>query len=177
MIEDTLVLVKPEAVEKNLIGEIIARFEKTDLQIVGMKLVKPTEQHLEQHYQLSPEWVSGLAQKTRDAFAKKGVEVKETDLQIAQRVQRWLKESLGSGLVVAMVLRGNCAVEIVRKLVGHTEPKQAAPGTIRGDLATDSYDIADREQRAIKNLVHASSSVEEAKREIAVWFSKVVTYY
>jgi len=176
MEEETLVLIKPDGVQKNIIGEVISRFEKAGLRITGLKMVKPTEDQLESHYVLAPEWVSGLAQKTRESFAKKGIELKETDMQIAKRVQGWLKQSLGSGLIVAMVIRGNCAVEIVRKLVGSTEPRSAAAGTIRGDFSVDSYDLADVEKRSVKNVIHASSSVDEAKREIAVWFQKVIYY-
>jgi len=83
---------------------------------------------------------------------------------------------LMSGPILAMVVKGNCAIEIVRKIVGSTEPKSSAAGTIRGDYCTDSYDMSDAEGRAIWNLVHASSSEEEAKREMAVWFQKVVYY-
>jgi nucleoside-diphosphate kinase len=176
MEEETLVLVKPDGVQKNIIGEVVSRFERAGLRVTGLKMVKPTEDQLESHYVLTPEWVSGLAQKTRESFAKKGIELKETDMQIAKRVQTWLKQSLGSGLIVAMVIRGNCAVEIVRKLVGSTEPKLAAAGTIRGDFSVDSYDLADVEKRSVKNVIHASSSVDEAKREIAVWFQKVIYY-
>jgi len=176
MIEETLVLIKPDGVKHSLIGEIISRFEKAGLQIAGLKLVKPAEKQLNEHYLLSPEWVSGIAQKTREAFAKKGLSLNETDLQIAQRVQGWLKDSLGAGFVIAMVLRGNCAIEVVRKLVGATEPRTAAAGTIRGDLSADSYDFADLEKRSVGNLIHASSSLEEAKREIAIWFQKDVIY-
>ncbi len=176
MEEETLVLVKPDGVQKNIIGEVVSRFERSGLRVTGLKMVKPTEDQLESHYVLAPEWVSGLAQKTRESFAKKGIELKETDMQIAKRVQTWLKQSLGSGLIVAMVIRGNCAVEIVRKLVGSTEPRSAAAGTIRGDFSVDSYDLADVEKRSVKNVIHASSSVDEAKREIAVWFQRVIYY-
>jgi len=177
MIEDTLVLIKPDGVQKNIIGDVISRFERAGLRIVGLKMLKPSESLLEKHYPLTPDWVSGLAQKTRESFAKKGVTLEETDLQIAKRVQSWLKESLGAGMIVALVLRGNCAVEIVRKLVGSTEPKSAAAGTIRGDFSTDSYDLADKEKRSLRNIVHASGTVDEANREIEVWFEKKVVYY
>lgn len=176
MEEETLVLVKPDGVVRNLIGDIISRFEKAGLKITGLKLIKPTEELANAHYLLSEEWVKGIATKTRDSFAKKGMTLQETDLQIASRVQKWLKELLMSGVIVAMVLRGNCAIEIVRKLTGSTEPKQAPAGTIRGDYSIDSYDLADSEKRAICNLIHASSSEEEAQREIAVWFPKVAYY-
>ncbi|MCX6774797.1 MAG: hypothetical protein NTY99_01760 [DPANN group archaeon] len=94
MEEETLVLIKPDGVQKNIIGEVMSRFEKAGLRITGLKMVKPTEDQLESHYVLAPEWVSGLAQKTRESFAKKGIELKETDMQIAKRVQTWLKQSL-----------------------------------------------------------------------------------
>lgn len=177
MIEETLVLVKPEGVEKKLIGEVISRFEQAGLEIKGLKLVWPTEELTERHYPLAPEWVKGLAEKTRSSFAAKGITMSETDLEIAGRVQAWLKNHLKSGPVIAMVLRGNCAVEIVRKLVGSTEPKSAAPGTIRGDFSIDSYDLADKEQRCVRNIIHASSSVEEARREIDVWFRSKIVYF
>jgi len=109
-------------------------------------------------------------------LAKKGIELKQTDLEIAKQVQNWLIKLLKSGPIVAMVLRGNNSIEIVRKIVGGTEPRTAAPGTIRGDYATDSYQDADRENRAIKNIAHASESEEEAKREIQVWFKKSEEY-
>ncbi len=177
MIEDTLVLIKPDGVQKNIIGEVISRFERAGLRIVGMKMLKPTESLLENHYPLAPDWVSSLAAKTRESFLKKGITMEETDIEIATRVQGWLKKALGSGMIVALAIRGNCAVEIVRKLVGSTEPKTAASGTIRGDFSTDSYDLADVEKRSVRNIVHASGTVDEAKRELEVWFEKKVIYF
>lgn len=168
--EETLILIKPDGVEKKLTGEIISRFEKAGLDIVDIKTTKPTEELLEKHYVLADDWIKSLASKTREAMSAKGVKMAETDLEIAKRVQSWLKQSLSSGKVVAMVLRGNHAVSIVRKLIGATEPKSAAMGTIRGDFSTDSYDLADKEQRSIKNLIHASGTIDEAKREIGLWF-------
>ncbi|MEM2873981.1 MAG: nucleoside-diphosphate kinase [Candidatus Nanoarchaeia archaeon] len=176
MEQETLVLIKPDGVARGLVGEIISRFERAGLQITGLKLVKATEEQADAHYILSDEWVKSLAAKTRESYAKRGIELKETDYEIAKKVQTNLKRMLLAGPIVAMVVKGNCAIEIVRKLVGSTEPKSAAAGTIRGDYSTDSYDLADSEERAIWNLVHASSSEEEAKREIAVWFQKVFYY-
>lgn len=176
MEEETLVLIKPDGTEKNIIGEVLARFEKVGLKIIGLKLIKATEKAADEHYKITEEWAASLAKKTRDSFAKKGIQLQETDHQIASRVQKWLKQLLMSGLVVAMVVSGNCAIEIVRKIAGNTEPKQALPGTIRGDFSTDSYDLADKEQRAIKNIIHASSSTDEAQREISIWFPKVAYY-
>lgn len=175
--EETLVLIKPEGVENKIVGEIISRFERAGLQLMGIKMVWPTEDLVERHYALTPEWIKGIAKKTRASFAKKGIEMQETDLEIAKRVQGWLKKHLKSGAVIAMVLRGNKAVEVVRKIVGATEPRSAAPGTIRGDYSTDSYDAADKEKRCIRNIIHASGTVEEARKEIAVWFRSKTVYF
>ena len=175
--EETLVLIKPEGVKKKIIGKIISRFERAGLELIGMKMTWPTEDLVEEHYALTPEWVKGLAKKTRESFAKKGIKIKETDLEIAKRVQSWLKKHLMSGAVVAMVWKGNKAVEVVRKIVGATEPKSAAPGTIRGDYSTDSYDAADKEKRCIRNIIHASGTVDEAKKEIGIWFESKTVYF
>ena len=170
--EETLVLVKPDGVQKNLIGEVISRIERVGLKIVGLKLLQASEKLADQHYQLSEEWYTSVAEKTREAFAKQGITLDETDLEIGQRVQGWLKSYLLEGPVVAMVVRGNEAIDSIRKLIGFKEPKNATPGTIRGDFSTDSYALADKEKRAIRNLVHASGSTDEAQREIKLWFKK-----
>ncbi|MEK6923604.1 MAG: nucleoside-diphosphate kinase [Nanoarchaeota archaeon] len=171
--EHTFVLIKPDGIEKKLTGEIISRFEKAGLEVIDIKTINPTEDLLERHYALTDDWVKNLASKTREAMATKGVQMTESDLEIAKRVQSWLKQSLSSGKVIAMILRGNHAVSIVRKIIGATEPKSSATGTIRGDFSSDSYDLADKEQRSVKNIIHASGTVDEAKREIELWFGKI----
>ena len=143
----TLLLLKPDAVDRGLVGEIIARFERAGLKIVGLKMLWPKKEHAELHY-------------TEDLAKRRGQHVR--DLMI---------EMLMSGPVVAVCLEGVEAVELVRKMVGETEPKAAAPGTVRGDFAHVSFKHADSKKMAVFNLVHASASVEEAKAELAVWFS------
>ena len=145
-IQRTLVLLKPDALERGLIGEIIQRFEKVGLKIVGLKMVWPTEETALKHY-------------TEDLAVRRG-----------EHVRQLMVEMLVSGPVVAMVLEGIEAVELVRKLVGGTEPKMAAPGTIRGDYAHVSYKHADAKGKGIQNLIHASANAEEAGQEIQVWF-------
>lgn len=150
--ERTLVLLKPDAVQRNLVGEIVGRFEKAGLKIVAMKLVLATKEQAYTHYKINP----NLPQTILDHLAK----------------------FLSASPVVAMVLEGNKAIPVVRKLVGSTEPLQSAPGTIRGDYTLDSYDLADKDGRAVRNLVHASSSVEDAEKETKVWFkdNELVNY-
>jgi nucleoside-diphosphate kinase len=146
--ERTLVLLKPDAVDRGLIGEIITRFEKVGLKIAGLKMVWPEKEHAAKHY-------------TEDLAKRRGQAVR--DLMIAM---------ISSGPVVAMVLEGVEAVEIVRKIVGTTEPKSAAPGTIRGDYSHVSFKHADEKKIGVYNLVHASGNLEDAKAEIPVWFTE-----
>ena len=145
--ERTLVLLKPDAVDRGLIGEIITRFEKVGLKIAGLKMLQAGKEHASKHY-------------TEDLAKRRGQHVR--DLMI---------EMLTSGPVVAVCLEGVEAVDIVRKMVGTTEPKAAAPGTIRGDYSHVSFKHADEKKMGVYNLVHASGSVEEAPVEIAVWFA------
>jgi nucleoside-diphosphate kinase len=143
MIEATLVLVKPDGVMRGLIGEIMKRFELRGLKIAGLKMVRIDHDFSKQHY----------VEHVGKAFYK------------------GLEEFITSGPVVAMAIEGVDAVELVRKVVGATEPKSANPGTIRGDYAHVSYGHADEKGISIKNLVHASGNKEEAEREINLWFS------
>ncbi len=143
MIERTLVLLKPDAVQRGLVGSIISRFENAGLKIVGMKMVWMTPEFSKKHY---AEHINKPFYKSLEAF-------------------------ITEGPVVAYVLEGVHAVEIVRKMVGSTEPRKALPGTIRGDYAHLSYEYADKKGIAIKNLIHASDTIENAKKEVALWFS------
>ena len=145
--ETTLVLLKPDTVDRGLVGEIIQRFEKVGLKIAGVKMVQPGKEIAEKHY-------------TEDLAQRKG-----------EHVRKMMIDLLVSGPVVAVALEGIEAVELVRKMVGTTEPKSAAPGTIRGDYSHISYKHADEKGVGINNLIHASATVDEAKTELAVWFS------
>ena len=142
MIERTLVLLKPDAVQRAFVGEIITRFERVGLKIVGMKMVWVDEDFSKKHY---------------------------SD-HVDKPFYPGLEEFITEGPVIAMVLEGIHAVEIVRKIVGPTEPKQAPPGTIRGDFSHHSYAYTDKKGIAIKNLIHASGSVEDAEKEVSLWF-------
>lgn len=173
MKERTLILVKHDGVLKNLVGEVIRRFENIGLKIVGMKMIWPDDELLDQHYPVTDEWAKGVFDKTKSAHEKQGKEFKFNNyMEYGKKIQSFLKESLSSGPVVALVFEGPHSVEIGRKLVGATEPRQALPGTIRGDYSFDSYSLADPRGRSVRNLVHASDTVENAKREISIWFKE-----
>lgn len=148
MIEKTLVLIKPDGVKRGLIGEILKRFEQRGLKLVGMKMV----------------WIDkSFAKKHYSAHVKKGF-------------YKNLEEFIISGPVVAMVIEGIQAVEIVRKVVGSTEPRSAEIGTIRADFAHVSYAYADKKGITIKNLIHASGTSDEAAIEISLWFKPEEIY-
>ncbi|HPR09874.1 MAG TPA: nucleoside-diphosphate kinase [Candidatus Saccharibacteria bacterium] len=147
--ERTLVVFKPDAVMRGIVGEVMTRFERAGFKIVGMKMIKPDYEQLFGHY----EGIGTL--KTR-----KGEEIFEAQLATMQM-----------GPVIAMVLEGVEAVEFVRKMVGSTEPKSAQPGTIRGDYAHVNYGVPAVAGMGVPNIVHASATVDEAQREIDHWFA------
>ncbi len=170
--ERTLVLLKPDAVQRNLIGEIITRFERVGLKIIAMKFLIPTKEQAYKHYVKNEEEIEALGKRSIEGKKKSGIETNEDPKELGQKIVDRLVRFLSSGPIVAMILEGNQAVAIVRKLVGSTEPLQSDVGTIRGDFTLDSYTIADNDNRAVRNLVHASSSVAEAEYEIKVWFDE-----
>lgn len=148
--ERTLIILKPDALQRALAGEILTRFERAGLKIVGAKMLQPDVDHYYHHYENIGKMVS-----------RRGKEIFEITLDM-----------MTTGPVLAVVLEGIEAVALVRKMVGTTEPKSAAPGTIRGDYAHVSYAHADKELVGIPNLIHASGDSSEAKLEIAHWFSE-----
>ena len=148
MKERTLVLIKPDGLKRGLAGEIIKRFEDRGLKICGMKMVWVDREFSKKHYS------------------------EHLEKYFYQNLENFIIEAP----VVAMAIEGIHAVELIRKLVGPTEPKSAMPGTIRGDYAHQSYAYADKQGIAIKNLIHASGTKEEAKKELKLWFSEEELY-
>lgn len=146
--EQTFIIFKPDAVQRGVVGEILSRFERVGLKIVGMKMVRPDRDHYFHHYETIGTMITRHGQKIFDAAL----------------------EMMSEGPVIAAVLEGVEAASLVRKMVGATEPKSAVPGTIRGDYAHVSYAHSDGEGLALSNVIHASGNAEEAKAEIAHWF-------
>lgn len=170
--ERTLILLKPDCVQRGLIGEIISRFERKGLKIIGMKMVWPSKSQAKEHYNWSKEEKEATGSRTIEAYVSKGLKVTKTAIEYAEDVQRKLFSYLLSGPVIALVIEGAHAIEHVRKTVGHGNPLSADVGTIRADFTIDSYVVADDVDRATRNLVHASGNVEEAEREIKIWFKE-----
>lgn len=171
--EKTLVIIKPDGIQRALIGEIIKRYERTGLKLIAMKMVVPTEELVEKHYTVDPAWRMNNGLKTIANYQAKGLTPPSTDpMECSGMTLKKLVKYISSGPVIAMVWQGMHAVGVVRKITGGTEPITSDVGTIRGDLTIDSYQISDIDQRSTRNLVHASGSPEEADMEIALWFKK-----
>lgn len=169
--EKTFVIIKPDGVQRTLIGEIIRRYEKMGLKLIALKMAVPTAEKIEKHYTLDSEWLRKVGEKSIQGYKTKGIDSPSEDpIVIGKKVLSRLVKFMTSGPVVAMVWQGAHAVGIVRKMTGGTEPLSSDVGTIRGDYVLDSYQIADVYDRAIRNIVHASGSVDEALGEIDLWF-------
>ncbi|MFA6554690.1 MAG: nucleoside-diphosphate kinase [Candidatus Paceibacterota bacterium] len=172
-VERTLVIIKPDGIQRTLIGEIIKRYERIGLKMVGIKMMIPTAELIEKHYTLDPEWRLKTGLKTIKGYTDKGLIPPHNDpLKITSIILKNLVNYMTKGPIIAMVWQGAHAVEVVRKITGGTEPVMSAVGTIRGDFVLDSYRMSDSDGRSVRNLVHASGSVKEADDEIAHWFKK-----
>lgn len=171
-VERTFVLIKPDGVYRALIGNVISRFESAGLKVVALKMIRADEKIAAKHYVADEAWLMSIGTKTKASYKEKGISVKDTEMEIGNRVRNQLLQYLTEGPVVAMVLEGNDAIFITRKIVGGTEPRKADPSSIRGMYSSDSYETADKAKRAVKNLIHASEDTATANREISVWFKK-----
>lgn len=176
--ERSLVLLKPDTVQRSLIGEVIGRIERTGLKVAAMKMLVPDEDTCWKHYNKDDAWFVEKGEVMVKNRETKGLPVEKEPIEYGKDILRANNAFMTSGPIVAMVIQGNQAVGVVTKLVGSTEPLTSDVGTIRGDFTIDSYMLSNSDGRAVRNLVHCSDSVEEAEREIALWFdeSEIVKY-
>lgn len=169
MLQQTLVLVKPDGVKRNLIGEIIKRFEDRGLKVLKLEMLNASEELLRKHYQLdNRDYIIGLGHVDTTGWTPQQIEEK---YQKSYKVIESLQKFMMSGPIVKMILEGEDAVSLVREITGKTDPSMADKGSIRGDLGEDSFAKSDEEGRAVYNLVHASGNPEEAETEIKLWFA------
>jgi len=172
--ERTLVIIKPDGVQRSLVGEIIKRYERVGLKLVGLKMVVPSADRAKEHYMVGgEEWLETVGEKAAASYEKKGEKspyktYRENGLAILEANSKYMS----SGPVIAMIWEGSQAIGLVRKITGGTEPLSSDVGTIRGDFTLDSYGLADADSRSIRNLIHASGEIDEAKKEIAIWFNE-----
>jgi len=175
--EQTFVMVKPESVRMGLIGEIIKRFEQRNMKVVALEMFQPTYEQMDKHYPSDEKWITRLGEKTLSSYKEFEFDVIEdfgTDnpAEIGPHIRKWLLAHTTSAPMVKMILEGNHAIAMARKIVGDTMPFRADMGTIRGDYSNDSPAIANHEKRVLFNIIHASEDAQEAEHEIDLWFDK-----
>lgn len=169
--ERTFVAVKHDGIQRGLVGEAIKRIEQTGLKIIGLKMFVPARDQTVEHYGKDDAWCEKVGQRTIDSMKKEGKEPEKSAVEYGRDVLEHLYKYFTIGPIVGMVVEGNQAVAIVKKIVGGTEPTTSDVGTIRGDFTVDSYEIANVDGRAVRNLMHCSDQVSEAEREIKIWFT------
>jgi nucleoside-diphosphate kinase len=176
--EKTFVILKPDTIQRSLTGDIINRFEKTGLKIVHMEMKMLDEDRLWKHYDKDNEWFEEKGNVSIDSLKQAGLPVEKDAISYGKDIIRGLVSFMTAGPVVVMVIEGNSAVGVVKKLVGSTEPLTSDIGTIRGDLTIDSYNLSNSDARAVRNLVHCSDKPNEAEREIKLWVEdkKILKY-
>ncbi len=176
--EQSFVLLKHDAIQRSLIGEIIGRIERTGLKVTALKMFVPDRSRATEHYGKDDVWCEAVGNRTIENMQKSGQTPAKTAVEYGRDIIEALLAYITVGPVVAMVIEGNHAVGIVKKLVGGTEPLTSDVGTIRGDLTLDSYSTANVGGRAVRNLIHCSDKPEEALREIKIWFTpeEIINY-
>jgi nucleoside-diphosphate kinase len=176
--ERSFIIVKPDGIQRALMGDIISRFERAGLKFTGLKLIRATEDQCWQHYNKDDAWFLSKGEKIAKQRQEVGLSVDKEPIEYGRDIIGQLVKFMTASPVLALVVEGNQAVGVVTKLVGGTEPLTADIGTIRGDLTLDSYDLAGIDGRAVRNLIHCSDKPEEAEREIKIWFeeSELLSY-
>ncbi len=173
-----MLIVKPDGVQRSLIGEVVKRIERTGLKIVAMKMTIPTREQVIDFYHKDDAWFLKKGQNIIDNKKANNLPIEKDALAYGKEIIDDIVKFMTSGPVVLMAVQGNDSVAIVKKLVGSTEPSTSDVGTIRGDLTVDSYEHATVDKRAVRNLTHCSDSPDEARRELGVWFqnSEILKY-
>ena len=168
--ERSLIILKPDTVQRSLVGEVIKRFEQTGLKFIAIKMFVPTKEQLEKHYNKDDAWFETKGERIISDLKEQGLSIEKEPMEYGKGIIDTIIDYMTAAPVVALIIEGNKAVDVVTKLVGTTEPSTSDVGTIRGDFTVDSYGHSSYENRAVRNLIHCSESPEEAEREIEVWF-------
>ncbi|MCD4756186.1 nucleoside-diphosphate kinase [bacterium] len=171
--ERTLLIFKPDVVQRQITGELISRFERKGFKIVGMKMLVPTRDQVGQHYIDSEEYLTEVGTRAKKGAISRGEDVNDwNDLEEGKKIRDWNIDYLTCGPVLAIVMEGFGIIEGVRKMLGATNPISGDVGTVRMDYSLDCFALADKQSRSTRTMVHASDSVENANREIPLWFSE-----
>jgi nucleoside-diphosphate kinase len=171
--ERTFVILKPDTIQRSLVGDVLRRFENMGLKMVGMKMIQAPEDMIWKHYNKDDVWFLKKGTNTIENRKKLGMPIEKEAIEYGKDIIRGAVKYIQASPVIALVLEGNQAVAIVKKLVGGTEPTTSDVGTIRGDYALDSYAMSDfDDSRCVRNLVHCTDNVAESDFEINLWFKK-----
>ncbi|OIP84165.1 hypothetical protein AUK04_02625 [Candidatus Roizmanbacteria bacterium CG2_30_33_16] len=173
--QKALLIIKPDGVARGLCGAILKRFEQVGLTIIGLKFGMADEKTVVAHYPETDVWFEKVGQRTLTNYAEKSLDTKgifKTDnaVEIGKTVKKWLIDYFQESPVLCVVVEGYNVIEIVRKLSGNTIPLLATPGTIRGDFSHDTIDLANEQNRPLRNIIHASDTVEDGEKEVRLWF-------
>jgi len=169
--ERTVVFIKPESIQRHLMGEFIGRFENRGLKLIACKLIAPTSEQVGKHYPDDESWLLPTGEKALKSYQEKGININAGPVEIAKQIRDRLIEHFADRPLLVTVWEGPNAVALGRKTAGATNCLMADVGSIRGDYSMESYDLADALERPIHTLIHASGSVEEAEAEIKIWLS------
>lgn len=170
--ERTLVILKPDAIQRGLVGDLLKRFENTGLKLIGMKMIVPKEELVWKHYNKDEAWFQSKGEKLVENLKAAGLPIEKEAIEYGREIIGALVKFMTASPVIPMVWEGNQSVAIIKKIVGSTEPATSAVGTIRGDYTLDSYEISNLDGRAVRNLVHCTDDSSESEREISLWFNQ-----
>ena len=166
--EQTLVLIKPDGVQRGIIGEIITRFERVGMKIVGMKMIQASRETLEKHYFKDKKWLT----EKGELYKEKLNLPQDTDaIKVGKEIVESLIKDMQISPIIAIVLEGHNSVHTVKRLTGPTNIDEALPGTIRGDFSHDTFELANKSSRPNLTIIHATDNPKESKKEIDFWFS------
>jgi len=167
----SLVLVKPDGVQRSLVGNMINRFEQKGLKIIALKMLVPAESQCQEHYNKDDIWFLEKGQGIVSDLQKENITIEKEPIEYGRDIIRNIVQYMTGGPIVAMILEGHAAPEVAKTIVGSTEPNSADIGTIRGDFTIDSYFMSTIDNRAVRNLIHCSENNNEAQREAKIWFN------
>lgn len=171
--ERTLMLIKPDVIQRQIVGEILSRFERKGFKIIAMKMLNATKEQMAEHYTDDPAYLIETGEKAKKGAQMRGEDTSDwNSLERGKIIRRNNINYLTCGPIIAMVLEGHSVISAVRKVLGSTSPGEGDVGTIRDDYSFDTYALADYVSRATRTMVHASDSVENANREMKIWFDE-----
>lgn len=173
--QKALIIIKPDGVQRGLIGKIVKRFEQVGLTVIGIKFIWASKEQIIAHYPETEAWFKKVGERTLTNYKKKGLDARKVfgtndAVSIGKTVKEWLIDYLQESPLFFAVVEGYDVIEIVRKLSGNTIPFLAAPGTVRGDFSHDTIDLANEQNRPLRNIIHASDTVEDGEKEVNLWF-------